>query len=80
MGKLMPMKTISVAIGEARSDLCKLVNKVKSGGVRVLLTSHGEPKAVIARYHEQSAPWRVAVPDDPKRYGNLQSPVLEDWK
>jgi hypothetical protein len=24
-------------------------------------------------------PWRVAVPDNPKAYGDLQSPVMVDW-
>jgi prevent-host-death family protein len=74
------MKTISIPIGEARSDLCKLVNDVSSGKVRVLLTSHGRPKAQILAYQERTTPWRVPTPDNPKRYGNLQSPIMEPWE
>jgi len=74
------MKTISVAIGEARTDLCKLVNDVASGKVRVLLTSHGRPKAQLLPYVKAGAPWRVEKPDDPTRYGDLQSPAMEDWQ
>lgn len=79
MGKIMPMKTIRVAIGEARTDLCKLINQVVERKVRVLLTSHGRPKAQLLPYAEKGAPWRVEKPDDPRRYGDLQSPVLEEW-
>jgi prevent-host-death family protein len=79
-GKNMPVKTISVPIGEARSDLCKLVQDVASGNVRVLLTSHGRPKAQIVPCAQRGAPWRVQQPDDPARYGDLQSPIMEDWR
>ena len=76
----MPMKTISVAIGQARTDFCRLIDQVKSGNLRVLVTDHGQPKAQIIPYHEQGAPWRAEQPGDPNRYGDLQSPVMEDWK
>ena len=75
----MPMKTISVPIGQARSDLCGLVKKVQAG-VRVTLTSHGRPAAMIVPPEKKGKPWRVEKPDDPSRYGDLQSPVMEDWK
>jgi prevent-host-death family protein len=78
MGKIMPMKTISIPIGRARSDLCGVVKKVQSG-VRVTLTSHGRPAAMIVPLEKKGKPWRVATPDDPSRYGDLQSPVMEDW-
>jgi len=77
--KIMPMNTITVPIGAGRTDLCKLLEKVEAGA-RVVLTSHGHPKAVITAYKPAGVPWRVETPDDPKRYGDLQSPVMEDWK
>ena len=72
------MKTISVSIGEGRTDLCRLIKKVEAGA-QVILTAHGKPKAVLSAYRDQGPPWRVEKPDDPKRYGDLQSPVMEPW-
>ena len=80
MRTFMPVKTIHVPIGEARSDLCSLVKQVESGDVRVCMTSHGQPKALIILYPTQLAPWRTDKPDDPARYGDLQTPVLEEWE
>ncbi len=45
IGKIMPMKDLTMPIGKARSDLCRVVKKVQSG-VRITLTSHGRPQAV----------------------------------
>ena len=73
------MNTISVPIGEGRTDLCQLVKKVEAG-VQVILTSHGKPKAVLSAYQQGGAPWRAEIPDNPDRYGDLQSPVMEDWQ
>jgi prevent-host-death family protein len=73
------MTVISVSIGEGRTDLCRLIKKVESG-TRVILTAYGKPKAVISPYSEQGPPWRIEKPDDPSRYGDLESPVLEDWE
>ena len=73
------MKTISVSVGEGRTDLCRLIKKVEAGA-QVILTSHGKPKAVLSAYRNQGVPWRVEKPDDPKGYGDLQSPVLEPLK
>jgi len=73
------MKTISVPIGEGRTDLCQLIKKAESG-IQVIFTAYGKPKAVLSAYKQQGAPWRVASPDDPNLYGDLQSPVMEDWK
>jgi prevent-host-death family protein len=78
MGNIMGMKTISVPIGEARSELCALVKKVESG-MKVVLTSYGEPKAMIVPFPTQARPWRVEKPDDASRYGDLQTPVMEPW-
>lgn len=75
----MPMKTIEVPIGEARTDLCALIKRVEDGETRICLTSHGQPKALIIPFPSQETPWRVATPDDPKHYGDLQSPVMEEW-
>jgi hypothetical protein len=33
-----------------------------------------------ARADLPSSPWRVEKPDDPARYGDMQSPVLEEWE
>ena len=78
MCKLLPMKIISVPIGEGRTDLCRLIKKVEAGAL-VVLTAHGKPKAVLSAYREQGPPWRVEKPDDPNRYGDLQAPVMEEW-
>ena len=78
MGKIMPMKEITLPIGQARSELCDLVKKVQAGA-RVTLTNHGRPCAMLVPPEKSRKPWRVAVPDDPKNYGDLQSPVMPDW-
>lgn len=75
---LLPMKTASVPISAARTNLCTLVKQVQSG-VRVTLTSHGRPAADLVPVQAPPAPWRVECPDDPQRYGDLQSPVMEPW-
>ena len=72
------MKTISVPISEARTDLCALVKQVQAG-THVTLTSHGRPAAQLLPLQAPAQPWRLEQPDDPKRYGDLQSPVLEPW-
>jgi prevent-host-death family protein len=73
------MKTLTLPIGKARTDLCGLIKKVQSG-VRVTLTSHGRPAAMIVPVEEKKVPWRVEKPTDPSRFGDLQSPVMEDWE
>ena len=80
MGNILAMKTISVPMGKARMQFCNLVEQVKTTGVRVVLTSYGQAKAQIIPCAAPAAPWRVEIPDDPKRYGDLQSPVMEDWQ
>ncbi len=75
----MPMNSISVPIGTARSELCKLVKKVQAG-FSVTLTSHGRPQARIVPVAQPNQPWRTETPSDPKLFGDLQSPVLDDWK
>lgn len=80
MRNILPVKTISVPIADARTNLCSLVDEVNESGVRVLLTAYGKPKAQIVPYQARGEPWRAEKPDDPARYGDLQKPVLEDWK
>lgn len=80
MGRIVPMKTIEVPIGEARSDLCSLIKQLESGDVRICLTSHGKPKALLIPFPTKAVPWRADPPDDPKLYGDLQTPVLEEWE
>jgi prevent-host-death family protein len=79
MGKFLPMKKISMPIGRARSELCDVVKKVQAGA-RVTLTSHGHPAAMIVPLEKRGKPWRVEKPDDPSHYGDLQSPVMEEWQ
>jgi prevent-host-death family protein len=79
MCKILLMITITVSIGAGRTDLCKLIQKVEAGA-RVILTNHGQPKAVISAYRATVKPWRVETPDNPKLYGDLQSQVMDNWK
>lgn len=79
MCNMLPMKIISVPIAEGRTDLCQLIKKVEAGAT-VILTAYGKPKAIISAYRQKGTAWRVEKPDDPKRYGDLQSPVMEEWK
>ena len=72
------MKTLTLPIGQARSELCELVKKVQAGA-RITLTSHGRPAAMLVPPEKSKKPWRVAVPDNPKDYGDLQSPVMDEW-
>ena len=76
----MPMKTIDVPITQARTDLCALLERVESGNLRVCLTRHGRPSALIIPIPSEGRPWRAEKPTDPKLYGDLQSPVLEAWE
>lgn len=74
------MKTISIPIAEAQTDLRKLVNEVEAGLVQVILTSDGREKARIVPATKKHSPWRSEKPWDPKKFGDLQSPVMDDWK
>ena len=74
----MYMSTITLPIAKARQRLCELAEKVQSGEV-VILTSHGLPKCVLTAYKQGRPRWRVKLPDNPAAYGDLQSPVLEEW-
>lgn len=74
----MRIKEITVPIGQARSELCALVKRVQAG-VRVTLTSHGRPCALLVPPENSKKPGRVAIPSDPKLFGDLQSPVMDDW-
>ena len=76
----MCMKTVSIPIGQARANFCRLIERVNSGKLRVLITDHGQPKAQILPFSERLTPWRVADADDPNSYGDLQSPIMERWK
>lgn len=78
LGKVLPVKSISVPIGKARTNLCDLVEQAKAG-LPVTITIHGRPAAVLGPVPAPPAPWRVEKADDPGRYGDLQKPVLEPW-
>jgi len=41
-------------------------------------TSHERPAAMLVLPEKPKKPWRVAIPDDLKDYGDLQSPVMDD--
>lgn len=79
MGTILPMTTLYVPISKGRTNLCELLDKVEAGA-RVVFTSHGRPKAVLTSFHLQGKPWRAEKVGDPSRFGDLQSPVLEEWK
>jgi prevent-host-death family protein len=72
------MKSLFVPIAKAQTNLCKLVKQAKSG-VRITITIHGRAAAILGPVAAPAAPWRVAKPDDPSRYDDLQKPVLEPW-
>jgi prevent-host-death family protein len=78
MGTFMSMNALHVPISEARTGLCTLIKQVQAG-LRVTLTSHGRPAAQLVPVEAPLAPWRAEQPDDPQRYGDLQSPVMEWW-
>jgi hypothetical protein len=78
MSIVMSMNEIIMPIGKGRAILCELSETVQTG-VNVVFTSHGKPKAVLSAYRPAGRRWRVSVPDDLARYGDLQSPVLEAW-
>ena len=73
------MKAKTIPIGEARTNLCQLVEEVKKGAC-VVITTHGRPAALLGPLPVAKVPWRVETPDDPSRYGDLQRPVMEPWK
>lgn len=73
------MNTVTVSIGAGRTGLCKLLEKAEAGA-RVILTNHGQPKAVLSAWREPGKPWRVETPDNPKLCGGRQSPVMDNWK
>lgn len=73
------MSAITVSIAEGRANLSGLIKRVKESGESVILTNHGTPEAVLSAYRPAGKRWRVESPDDPQRYGDLQTPVLEEW-
>ncbi len=73
------MKDLVIPIGKARTELCNLVKKVQLGA-HVTLTSHGRPQAMIVPVPDKKKPWRVDKPSDPSLFGDLQSPVMDDWE
>ena len=75
---MLNVKSLRMPIRDVRSDLCNLVKRLEPG-VQIVLTNHGQPTAVLSSYRTEGKPWRAATPDDPALYGDLQSPVLEDW-
>jgi prevent-host-death family protein len=82
MCKFMHMnaaRTITVSVATGRATLSDLIKKVKTG-VNVIITNHGKPEVLLTAYRPAGKPWRVATPDDPRKYGDLQSPVMEDWQ
>lgn len=75
----MYMSVITLPIGKGRNQLCSLVPKIKAGA-QVILTSHGEPQVVITAYRPAGKRLRVKTPTPASHFGDLQSPVLEDWQ
>ena len=79
MRKFMRMNTITMPIGKGRAQLCELIQKVKTG-TQVILTNHGKPEVVISPYRPRGKRWRVPVPTPADHFGDLQSPVMDDWQ
>jgi prevent-host-death family protein len=79
MCKFMHM-IATVSIAEGRANLSNLIKRVKKTGGQIVFTNHGQLEAVLSAYRPAGKRWRVETPDNPKRYGDLQSPVLEEWK
>jgi len=73
------MNTIMVPVGKGRANLSALIAKAKAG-TSVILTNHGQPEVIISAYQPTGKPWRMPTPGKPERFGDLQSPVMEDWK
>ena len=73
------MKQATISIDAARSTFPALIRKVRSGAT-VTITQRGQPVAALVPVAGQGHPWRVTKPDDPARYGDLQTPILEDWE
>jgi prevent-host-death family protein len=72
------MRTLTVPISEARTGLCALSKQVQARA-QVTLTSHGRPAAQLVPVEGPATPRRTETTDDPKRYGDLQLPVMEPW-
>jgi prevent-host-death family protein len=66
-------------IAEAKKRLCELVDRVEKGETIVILR-HGRPAAQLIPMLRKGKPWRVEIPDDPKRYAGIDwdAPVLEE--
>lgn len=62
------MNELYVSIGTVKRDISSLVNRVSYGGQRVVLTSHGKPKAVI-----------VSTEDYEKLQQQSRSAALTAW-
>ena len=73
------MKQSTISIATARSTFQALIRKVRSGAT-VTITQRGQPVAALIPVADRGHPWRVAKPDDPARYGDLESPVMEVWE
>jgi len=73
------MNTITMPIGEGRAQLCDLIKKAKAGA-QVILTNYGKPEVMILPYRTPGKRNRVAVPTPASHFGDIQSPVMEDWK
>lgn len=65
-------------ISDVRGDLCRLVSQVQTTGEQIILTRHGQRAAILSPYREKRKPWRRQA--DPKRFGNLEAPVMEGWQ
>jgi prevent-host-death family protein len=70
---------MTVPIAEVKKNLCKLVDKVQKGET-VTILRHGKPSARLVPMPGSGRPWRVAIPDDPKDYANidLDAPILDE--
>ena len=64
-------------IAKGRAQFSDLIEKAKNGAT-IVLTNHGQPEAVLTGWRSKGKRWRLPYKDDPARYGDLQSPVMEE--
>lgn len=76
MCKILHMETITMPIAKGRARFSAMIEKAKSGKT-IIFTNHGQPEAILSGYRIKGKRWRLPYKDDPKRYGDLQKPVME---
>lgn len=76
---LVKTMVMNAPIAEVKKRLCELVDRVE-GGETIVILRHGRPVARLLPIPASRTPWRVATPDDPRRYRgiDIDEPTLEE--